>query len=595
MQVETIPALLAAKIRSALDNETIPVHVVPSADRRFGDYQTTVAMQVAKQRGVNPRTLAQEITSRIDMAPMGPPPEIAGAGFINFRLDPHWLAARTAALAADARLGCPPILRRTLVVDFSSPNVAKSMHVGHIRSTILGDCICRIGRFLGHRVIADNHIGDWGTQFGILLVGWNTLLNREALAKEPIAELERLYKTVSAQCDPDKPGYDPGLRAQAKQELVKLQAGDSKNLASWREMIRLSQIQFDEVYARLGVRFDHMYGESFYNPALKGVVEDLLQKGVARESEGAVCVFSDHTVPEKDDPFLIQRDGQWVDVPAIVQKADGAANYMTTDLATLDYRLREFSPDDIVYVTDGRQQQHFRQLFAVFRRWRPEAAARVTLSHVWFGSILGEDNKPFKTRSGDTVKLADLLDEAVERAERLIAERNPELDPAERAATARIISLGAVKYADLSPNRQGDYVFNWDKMLSFQGNTAPYLQYSYVRIQSIFRKSAEGGRPVAAPAADSPLTLTEEAEILLAKRLNQFGEILPQVIVDYKPNILATYLFDLAGCFHNFFESCPVLKSEEPIRSSRLALCHVTGRMLREGLAMLGIEVPERM
>ncbi len=593
--METIPALLAAKIRSALAHETIPVHVVPSADRRFGDYQTTVAMQLAKQRQVNPRTLAQEIASRIEMGPMGPPPEIAGAGFINFRLDPRWLAARTADLAADDRLGCPPLAPRTLVVDFSSPNVAKSMHVGHIRSTILGDCICRIGRFLGHRVIADNHIGDWGTQFGMLLVGWNTLLNRDALAKEPIAELERVYKAVSARCDPDKPGFDPALRAQAKQELVKLQAGDQENLAQWREMIRLSQVQFDALYARLGVRFDYTHGESFYNPALKGVVEDLLHRGVARESQGAVCVFSDHSTPEKDDPFLIQRDGEWVDVPAIVQKADGAANYMTTDLATLDHRLREFSPDDIVYVTDGRQQQHFRQLFSVFRRWRPEAAERVRLSHVWFGSILGEDNKPFKTRSGDTVKLADLLDEAVERANRLIEERNPDLDSAERAATARIIGLGAVKYADLSPNRQGDYVFNWDKMLSFQGNTAPYLQYSYVRIQSIFRKAAESGLTVEPLSADHSLILTEEAEILLAKRLNQFGEILPAVLVDYKPSSLATYLFDLAGCFHNFFESCPVLKSDEPVRSSRLALCHLTGRLLREGLGMLGIEVPDRM
>ncbi|MBS0170090.1 MAG: arginine--tRNA ligase [Nitrospira sp.] len=593
--METIPSLLISKIRQALGDDSVPIHVTPAGDSRFGDYQTPVAMHMAKQRRVNPRALAQEIASRITMEPMGPPPEIAGAGFINFRLDPSWLAARTAVLAADARLGCPPLAPRTLVVDFSSPNVAKSMHVGHIRSTILGDCLCRIGRFLGHRVIADNHIGDWGTQFGILLVGWKTLLNRDALAKEPIAELERIYKTVSAQCDPDKPGYDPALRAQAKQELVKLQGGDPENLASWQDMIRLSQVQFDALYARLGVRFDHTHGESFYNPALKGVVEDLLQRGVARESQGAVCVFSDHSVPEKDDPFLIQRDGQWVDVPAIVQKADGAANYMTTDLATLDYRLREFSPDDIVYVTDGRQQQHFRQLFTVFRRWRPEAAGRVTLSHVWFGSILGEDNKPFKTRSGETVKLADLLDEAVERADRLIAERNSELGAAERATTARIIGLGAVKYADLSPNRQGDYVFNWDKMLSFHGNTAPYLQYSYVRIQSIFRKAAESGRPVEPPSADQPLTLTEEAEILLAKRLNQFGEILPGVLVDYKPSNVATYLFDLAGCFHNFFESCPVLKSDEPVRSSRLALCHLTGRLLREGLGMLGIEVPERM
>ncbi len=593
--MDTIPSLIIAKIRQALEGENLPIQVMPSGDRRFGDYQTTVAMQVAKRRQINPRTLAQEIASRIDMGTMGPPPEVAGAGFINFRLDPSWLAGRLTALAADARLGCPLFPQRTLVVDFSSPNVAKAMHVGHIRSTILGDSICRIGRFLGHRVIADNHIGDWGTQFGILLVGWKTLLNRDALEKEPIAELERVYKAISAQCDPDRPGYDAVLHAQARQELVKLQAGDPQNLSIWRDMIRLSQIQFDDVYARLGVRFDHAHGESFYNPWLKGVVDELLRKGVARESQGAVCVFSDHSVPEKEDPFLIQRDGEWLDAPAIVQKTDGAANYMTTDLATLDYRVREFSPDDIVYVTDGRQQQHFRQLFAIFRRWRPETSGRIALSHVWFGSILGEDNKPFKTRSGETVKLADLLDEAVERAALVIAERNPELDPSERIATARTIGIGAVKYADLSPNRQGDYVFSWDKMLSLHGNTAPYLQYSYVRIQSIFRKSAENGRPVEDFSMDRSMTLTEEAEILLAKKLNQFGEALPHVLVDYKPNLLAAYLFDLAGCFHNFFESCPVLKSDEPVRSSRLTLCHITARMLREGLAMLGIEVPARM
>ncbi len=593
--MDTIPELIAAKIRSALGNDTVPVHVAPTGDRRFGDYQTTVAMQVAKQRRVNPRALAQELAARIDMGPMGPSPDIAGAGFINFRLDPHWLARRTASLATDEKLGCPPLPRRTLVVDFSSPNVAKAMHVGHIRSTILGDSLCRIARFLGHRVIADNHIGDWGTQFGMLLVGWNRMLNRAALDKEPIAELERVYKAISAQCDPDKPGYDAALHAQARQELVKLQDGDPQALSIWREMIRLSQIQFDDIYARLGVRFDHTHGESFYNPWLKKVVDELCQKGIARESQGAICVFSDHSVPEKDDPFLIQRDGEWVDAPAIVQKADGAANYMTTDLATVDYRMREFYPDDIVYVTDGRQQQHFRQLFAIFRRWRPDISSRVALSHVWFGSILGEDNKPFKTRSGETVKLADLLDEAVERATHVIAERNPDLDTGERASTARIIGIGAVKYSDLSPNRQGDYVFSWDKMLSFHGNTAPYLQYSYVRIQSIFRKSAESGRPVETPLADTSLILTEEAEILLAKKLNQFGEILPHVLADYKPSLLAAYLFDVAGCFHNFFESCPVLKSDEPARSSRLTLCHITAHLLREGLAMLGIEAPGRM
>ena len=370
---------------------------------------------------------------------------------------------------------------------------------------------------------------------------------------------------------------------------MKLQSGDEENLGIWREMIRLSQVQFDTIYSRLGIHFDLTLGESYYNPWLKEVATDLVTKGIARESDGALCVFSDGSVPEKDDPFLIKDENGWKPAPALVQKADGASNYTTTDLATLDYRSREISPDEIIYVTDGRQQHHFRQLFAIWRRWQPRV--QVKLAHVWFGSILGEDGKPFKTRSGDTVKLADLLDEAVDRAAKVIADKNPDMPEAERRDIARIIGLGAVKYADLLPNRQGDYVFSWEKMLSFQGNTAPYLQYSYVRIRSIFRKAAD--LPVT--SHQSPVTFTEPAEFALVKKLAQFSEILPTILDDYRPNLLCNYLYELAGAFHSFFESCPVLKAEESVRHSRLLLCDTTARVLAKGLDLLGIGVPERM
>ena len=372
------------------------------------------------------------------------------------------------------------------------------MHVGHIRSTILGDCLARTLRLLGHRVITDNHIGDWGTQFGKLLVGWKKHLDPAALKADPIAEMERLYKLVNAAGEADEKVLE-----EARQELVKLQGGDEENLRIWREMIALSQKQFDTIYARLGVKFDHALGESFYNPRLKPLVDELLAKGLARESEGAIAIFFD------DIPQLKER-------PALIRKNDGGFNYATTDLATLAYRLETWHPDEIIYVTDGRQQLHFQQVFTAFRRWQavlsegrvtraPNSSGEksmglselappkndVKLAHVWFGSILGEDGKPFKTRSGETVKLADLLDEAEERALKIVSEKNPDLPEAQRREIARVVGLGAVKYADLLPNRQSDYVFSWDKMLALQGNTAPYLQYAYTRIKSIFRKAEE--------------------------------------------------------------------------------------------------------
>ena len=591
--METIQSILASRLAAAAgDTDGIAVTVQSAQDTRFGDYQSNVAMQLAKPRRANPRQLATEIIAKLQVDDLCEPPEIAGAGFINFRLKPATISAHLSALAADDRLGTPLVAARRLVVDFSSPNVAKPMHVGHIRSTILGDSLARIGRFLGHTVVADNHIGDWGTQFGMLCLAWKTLLERPALDLDPIAELERIYKIQNERCKTDPTALDA-----ARAELVKLQSGDEENLGIWREMIRLSQAQFDTIYARLAIRFDHVFGESHYNPWLKQTVAALVEKGIARESDGALCVFSDGSVPQKDDPFLIKDENGWKDAPALVQKADGAANYTTTDLATLDFRRREFSPDEVIYVTDGRQQLHFRQLFAIWRRWQPESA--IKLSHVWFGSIMGEDGKPFKTRSGDTVKLGQLLDEAEERAFATVTAKSPEMPEAERREVARIVGIGAVKYADLLPNRQSDYVFSWDKMLSFQGNTAPYLQYSYVRIRSIFRKGGidpASVRPGAEhPTSDDAVPLTEAGELSLAKKLAQFGEILPMILDDHRPNLLCNYLYELAGAFHSFFESCPVLKAEEPARSTRLLLCDTTARVLAKGLELLGIGVPERM
>jgi arginyl-tRNA synthetase len=477
---------------------------------------------------------------------------------------------------------------RTVIVDFSSPNVAKPMHVGHIRSTILGDCIARTLRLLGHRVVTDNHIGDWGTQFGMLLVGWKTSLDKTALEADPIAELERIYKLVHERCQ-----ADAGTLESARGELVKLQQGDPQNLAIWKEMIRLSQAQFDAIYRRLGIRFDHTLGESFYHPRLRGVVDDLLARGIARESNGAIGVFSDGTLPPKDDPLLIHRDNEWKPNPQLIQKSDGAFNYATTDLATLQHRLETWHPDEIIYVTDGRQQLHFSQVFASFRRWHPELAGKVKLAHVWFGSILGEDGKPFKTRSGDTVKLADLLDEAEERAFKVVSEKNPELPEAQRREVARVVGIGAVKYADLLPNRQSDYVFSWERMLSLQGNTAPYLQYAYARIQSIFRKG--GNDPTEAVAGPRSIVLPASEELTLAKQLLKFGLVLEAVADEYRPNFLCNYLYDLSGHFARFYESCPVLKAESPTRESRLTICQLTGWVLKQGLGVLGIEVLEQM
>jgi arginyl-tRNA synthetase len=568
------------------------VLIRPCSDPQFGDYQANALMSLAKARKANPRQLAGDVVSRLEVADLCEPVEIAGAGFLNFRLKAAALAATLQAAARGEHLLFEPAPHpRTTVIDFSSPNVAKPMHVGHIRSTVLGDCLARTLRLLGHRVITDNHLGDWGTQFGMLIVGWKQLLDPAALEREPLAEMERIYRAIQSRCDPDQPGYDAATREAARRELVKLQQGDTGNLAIWREMIRLSQKQFDEIYARLGVKFDHTYGESFYQPRLQRTVDDLLAKGIARESEGAKCVFSDGKLPPKQDPYLIQREGQWQPNPQLIQKRDGGFNYATSDLATLAYRLETWQPQEIIYVTDARQQLHFQQLFATFRRWHPEPGGSLKLAHVWFGSILGEDGKPLKTRSGENVKLTELLDEAEGRALKIVSEKSPDLPEAQRREIARTVGIGAVKYADLLPNRQSDYQFSWEKMLALDGNTAPYLQYAYARIRSIFAKGGIQGSSLRV----QNLSPTAPEELALGRHLLNFGLTLEAVAEEYRPNFLCNYLYALAGRFTQFYEHCPVLKSEGTTRDTRLALCDLTAKVLREGLNTLGIGTPEQM
>jgi arginyl-tRNA synthetase len=568
---QTIAALLPG-------TDTGCLLVRPCPDPKFGDYHTNALMALAKEHKMNPRQLAAAAQDRLEVRDWCEQVEVAGAGFLNFRLKPSAIAAVLQAVCRGDHLFFQKARQvRTIVVDFSSPNVAKPMHVGHIRSTILGDCLARVFSLLGHHVITDNHLGDWGTQFGKLLVGWKRFRDAEALAADPLAEMERLYKAVNHACE-----TEPSLLESARQELVKLQQGDPENLGIWQEMIALSQSQFDHVYRRLGVKFDFTLGESFYNPRLKSVVQDLCLAGLAQESQGAIVVFFD------DLPELKEH-------PALILKSDGGANYTTTDLATLAYRLETWQPDQIIYVTDSRQQLHFKQIFAVFRRWYPQA--RVRLEHVWFGAILGQDGKPFKTRAGEVIKLADLLDEAQERAYRVVTEKNPALPESQRRDIARIVGVGAIKYADLLPNRQSDYVFNWDKMLALNGNTAPYLLYAYTRIRSIFRKLNETSPPAfcLADAAGGPFPLDAPEELALAKHLLNFGLVLEGVAEECRPNYLCSYLYDLAGCFARFYETCPVLKAGQPERTTRLALCELTGSVLQQGLTVLGIETTDQM
>lgn len=583
----TIPTQLSEKLLAALQSvlgENLPQGfvpaVTPSQDLRFGDYQSNAAMVLAKQVRSNPRALATQVVEAFGDSEMATL-EIAGPGFINFRVRPEFFAGKAAAMLTDDRLGVAVTDQpKTLVIDFSAPNVAKPMHVGHIRSTIIGDTLARISRFMGHTVITDNHIGDWGTQFGMILWGWKNLLDQAELEKDPIEALLNVYKTVNTKCKEDE-----ALLPVCKAELVKLQSGDAENLAIWQRCIEVTKTGLEKIYAQLNISFDYWLGESAYNDALAPLVEDLIAKGIARESEGAICVFSDGFHKPEKDPFLVQKNGEWLAVPAIIRKADGGFLYATTDLATLDYRTQNFNADSIWYVVGAPQDKHFKQIFDIERMRGVTGDFR----HVAFGSILGKDRRPFKTRSGDTVSLQDVIDEAVARATKVVEEKSPDMPEDEKARVAQIVGVGAIKFAELSQNRMSDYIFDWDKMLSLSGDTAPYLQNSYVRVRSIFRK-IEG--EFVAPAE---LNLSEEAEIHLARMLVRFAEVVPSTLDDCRPNLLAAYLYDLARAFHSFYEACPVLKSEGAVRESRLALCELTARVLKQGMGLFGIEMPERM
>ena len=570
MMIEKLEQALSAALTAVGVEwpEGFQVKVEPSADLRFGDYQSNAAMVLAKRVRTNPRELATKVVEALELDDLAEC-SIAGPGFINFKIKNEAWSRAVSGLFADARLGVPladPV--QTIVVDFSAPNVAKPMHVGHIRSTIIGESLARIARFLGHTVIKDNHIGDWGTQFGMITHGWKTLLNEEDLEKDPVAELLRIYRTVNAEC-----GEDESIREVCKQELVKLQGGDAENLAIWEKCVELSKQGLQGIYDRLDVSFDYWYGESYYNDRLAPLVDEMIEKGVARESEGAICVFFD-------------KNPKLADKPTVVRKADGGFLYATTDLATIDFRVETWDADQIWYVVGAPQQLHFQQIFEATRM----RGQNPSMHHVAFGSILGEDRKLMKTRSGDNVQLVDVLDEAVERAAKAIEEKNPTMPEDEKRKVATIVGLGAVKFAELSQHRMTDYVFSWDRMLALTGDTAPYLQYSCVRVRSIFRKLGDDVQ-----LDGSNLTIEADAEVHLARMLVRFGEVVPSLLDDFRPNLLANYLLDLARAFHSFFEACPVLKSEGATQNTRLVLCDLTSQVLVKGLGLLGIEVPERM
>ena len=564
-------------IQTALGFDADPVIGV-AQNEKFGDYQSNAAMGLAKQvaertgQKTNPRAVAEQIKTAVTplLGETASEISIAGPGFINVRLKPEFLSAHLQSIATDDRLGSPVATPpRTVVVDYSGPNVAKQMHVGHLRSTIIGDAISRVIEFQGHRVIRQNHIGDWGTQFGMLIAFLRSGAGQDA--DQHIGDLEGFYRDAKKRFDDN-----PEFADEARRAVVRLQAGEAAEKSSWQRIVEETRRHYLPVYERLGVRLrvDHERGESFYNRFLPDVVRELKGKRLAVESQGATAVFVDG--PEKP--------------PVIVEKTGGGFLYATTDLAGLRYRAQELHADRIIYTHDSRQAQHFDQVFRIARQ-AGFVPPDVQLEYAPFGTMLGEDGKPFKTRSGDTVKLKDLLDEAEERAMRLVTEKDPELPEEERTAVARAVGIGAVKYSDLAKDRTSDYVFSWDRALAMDGNTAPYLQYAYARIRSIFRKAGLDSRSV----TGVELKLESPYETGLAKHILRLGEVIDLVGRELKPHHLCGYLYELATRFSSFYENCPVLQSDEPTRSSRLLLCDATARAMAAGLDLLGIDHPEQM
>jgi arginyl-tRNA synthetase len=555
-RIEAAFADLGVAGEALVQNATRPEH---------GDYQANGVMGAAKRAGRNPRELAAQVVDRLDLDGIAAQVDIAGPGFINIKLAPDYLAA------ADAGVISPAEHPQAVVVDYSAPNLAKEMHVGHLRSTVIGDCVARVLEAQGHNVIRQNHVGDWGTQFGMLL----TYMQERGADSDELADLEEFYRAAKACFDDDADFQD-----RSRQAVVALQSGDADVLRIWQRFIDISMSHCQQLYDRLGVTLEpqHTMGESAYNDDLDAVIEDLGASGLLQESDGAQCVFLEEFKTRKGDVL-----------PVIVQKSDGGYLYATTDLAAIRYRTGTLAVQRALYFTDARQALHFNQVFAVAERagFNRNGAS---LEHMPFGAMLGRDGKPFKTRSGELVKLAQLLDEAEQRATALVKEKNPDLDDEAASALGNVIGIGAVKYADLSKNRTSDYVFDWDQMISFDGNTAPYLQYAYTRIQSIFARG-----DIAPDQLPSHTVSVDEPERLLALALAGLDDALDSVAADGFPHLLCAYLFDLATRFTQFYEACPILASEAEVGQRRLILAQQSAQTLKLGLGLLGIGVVERM
>ncbi|ALI13573.1 arginine--tRNA ligase [Salmonella enterica subsp. enterica serovar Cerro] len=575
-----IQALLSEKVSQAMIAAGAPADCEPqvrqSAKVQFGDYQANGMMAVAKKLGMAPRQLAEQVLTHLDLSGIASKVEIAGPGFINIFLEPAFLAEQVQQALASDRLGVSQPTRQTIVVDYSAPNVAKEMHVGHLRSTIIGDAAVRTLEFLGHHVIRANHVGDWGTQFG-MLIAWLEKQQQENAGDMALADLEGFYRDAKKHYDEDE-----AFAERARNYVVKLQSGDTYFREMWRKLVDITMTQNQITYDRLNVTLtrDDVMGESLYNPMLPGIVADLKAKGLAVESEGATVVFLDEFKNKEGDPMGV-----------IIQKKDGGYLYTTTDIACAKYRYETLHADRVLYYIDSRQHQHLMQAWTIVRKagYVPDS---VPLEHHMFGMMLGKDGKPFKTRAGGTVKLADLLDEALERARRLVAEKNPDMPADELEKLANAVGIGAVKYADLSKNRTTDYIFDWDNMLAFEGNTAPYMQYAYTRVLSVFRKADIDEQAL----ASAPVIISEDREAQLAARLLQFEETLTVVAREGTPHVMCAYLYDVAGLFSGFYEHCPILSAEnDAVRNSRLKLAQMTAKTLKLGLDTLGIETVERM
>ncbi len=575
-----IQALLSEKVSQAMIAAGAPADCEPqvrqSAKVQFGDYQANGMMAVAKKLGMAPRQLAEQVLTHLDLSGIASKVEIAGPGFINIFLEPAFLAEQVQQALASERLGVSQPTRQTIVVDYSAPNVAKEMHVGHLRSTIIGDAAVRTLEFLGHHVIRANHVGDWGTQFG-MLIAWLEKQQQENAGDMALADLEGFYRDAKKHYDEDE-----AFAERARNYVVKLQSGDTYFREMWRKLVDITMTQNQITYDRLNVTLtrDDVMGESLYNPMLPGIVADLKAKGLAVESEGATVVFLDEFKNKEGDPMGV-----------IIQKKDGGYLYTTTDIACAKYRYETLHADRVLYYIDSRQHQHLMQAWTIVRKagYVPDS---IPLEHHMFGMMLGKDGKPFKTRAGGTVKLADLLDEALERARRLVAEKNPDMSADELEKLANAVGIGAVKYADLSKNRTTDYIFDWDNMLAFEGNTAPYMQYAYTRVLSVFRKADIDEQAL----ASAPVIISEDREAQLAARLLQFEETLTVVAREGTPHVMCAYLYDVAGLFSGFYEHCPILSAEnDAVRNSRLKLAQLTAKTLKLGLDTLGIETVERM